>query len=628
MPPRSRAGAAPAAPGAAPAVLACAVACALAAPASADVSLTFPNGTVLDSPAAYSPLLGSAPDFGTVAGPAWFAGNLCGSNATLNLPAGWAPAETVVFFDDLDYCDGGVPLQRLRELGVQTAVALYEFAQPPEDPNDSAPRYAIYPGPRTMFTSRVHGSDSQRFGWALEDAKAQGVVVMANVTYAPDAWALGMEHSWYYIALYLTPQVAFFWAVVPLVAGSALYVLETTTPDKHHLHRSLPFLVMACGLTVSGLKIIEYSFQFVRDNAAQWVPEIVPQVGPVRLPARAAPGPRRARPAPRPARAAPGPRQLTLARRATAPQTCYVLEETILLSLMLLLLLHWRQIVRQTRRGTVANRLDNSAFLILACVSGALAVWLVSLHAASTYHVVGWQRLTTVQFIAPAIVLVGECIASIVFGGYILCALLGAGTASKSSQDTNAALAEAERQRRRANMKRAVPLTRLVIVSGVMLAVSGLTSLIVPMIASIDASPVTYPIFFIITGATEVSVTFLVLDALSPISQKRRQRRMDKAASASGGKRTDGAVSSSGAPGALRPTSPDATARGGGLVSSMASSLRGVAASISSAASPHAAAHATEFNAASTKPPSGHAGASVAPEGDVSSAVAFSRIDP
>ena len=529
------------------------------APSHAQVALQFPNGTVLVSPGAYSPQLGSAPDFGTVGGVAWFAGTVCTPwNATAALPSPWLPESTVVFYDDNDFCDGGVSLQLLRDVGAVMAVALYEFSQPPSDPNDAPPRYAVYPGPRTLFTSRVHGADSQRFGWALQAAAASQQTIFANVTFSADPW-VAMERGPVYLVLYQIPQILTFWLLVPLLTISALYAFErgartTQAGSRRALRTSLPYVCMCFGLTVAVLKVVEYSSgTFARDYAQTWTPEV-----------------RRI--------------HLELASNGTdtseqqeLPQTAYVCEEVVLLTLMLLLLLHWRQILQQTRRGAVGNRLDNKSLGVLLAVSGALAVWLVVLHSLVTYHVPGWQRLSTLQFVLPGIVIVVECACCLVWGGRILIALLGlrmSKSNSAQSNDGNNAAAEADRERRRVTVSKAVPLTRLVVIAGILLAASGLTSLIFPYTDAFQ-EPGPYPVFLIVTGAAECTITLLIIDVLSPVSQARRQKNLEK--SASSGKRVAQDTLSAPAPGGGLGTSTLASP--GSRWAGFGSSLRGLVSS-------------------------------------------------
>ena len=507
------------------------------------LTLTFAaNATValsnLDAVKVYSPFIASLRNFAPRQGAAVFLGDIC-DTPVADAPLPPATLANAIVFYSVDTCDGSVAFDKLRVWGAPSVVELF-LPDETDDPNDVPTRFALNPGsPQADNRAyvRVTGGPSG----VVKRLLLTNASFTATISYVPDPWREMYYGSGLAAIIF---EIIFYFAWLPLHSIRALVLLEKRIRDNPsrafalQTRMGLPYVAMCMFLLISAFKIIDNSTQLARDFAGVWVPEFIAQFA-------------------------------------------FFMANNVSVALFAVVLLAWWDVIRFSRNVRVVQRnpLRDSVF----CLTLLLALTLSTIigNVVYVYRQPGWQTARLGRVVLLGIVAFVESFAAWILGGMILRELTGrratgtgtgnakapaspgpvgsgGGDAAAAAATGNAPESAAEKERRRIAMRRAVPLTRLVIIAGVVLLVSSLV-IFAAGLSTILLSPKTYWIPILIATMTQIPLIWTFVNVLSPIWQERRAKAWAKTESASGGggpSATSPTAGSKRGDGALSPSSP------------------------------------------------------------------------
>jgi hypothetical protein len=490
-----------------------------AAPGLADISFHAASQSLQD-PTSYTPSMGSLQNYGSRSGLVAFVGELCSASVVV-------PADRIIVFTSNE-CDVGKILWFLRTANVQAAVELFGSDQDCACPNDAPPRYAYDPNSGyALAMNRIHGPAASQ---TLKFLLANPDNVTATMTFAESPWG-AMYMQWYW-HLYEAIVLAFFCVFVPLHGVACLVMIQSqrqknVRPARMDLQTSMIVLSLCLGL----VRILSETFAIARDSFGLWPPELFMQL-------------------------------------------MWGYSYLILLATMLLLIMFWSDLLASSKAKVTMIEKPNVilfAFILALGLGGITAVLFVVV-----YRYQYWPQIKAAGFATLGAVAFAEALVAIAYGSRIIRQLrstapianrrkssMGSSNNKQVASSPSLSLAlsptsgqassnpmfdaspaaaprrasilslassgsqkldDQETRAQKQALKRAAPMTRLVVVSAFcLLCVTGVS--IGASLTPALSVPITNYAVFMIVMFFEISIYGLVLYTVSPIFQERRRRR-------------------------------------------------------------------------------------------------------
>jgi hypothetical protein len=433
------------------------------------------NGTVfLSATNSYTPQIGSVQNFPPmIQFHVVWVGDLCEDTMTKISSAVNNVDNTVYVFSTV-FCDHSIGLNNLEIAGVKYVVSLYDPDRA-ADPHDTPIRYAFRPT-NNLIHVRIPGYDSgvaKRLLLAVNSSSSNAAdrdQLRVNITYRRDLWLTNCYLQPFYL-FYMILSILFFCVYLPQHIIRAWMVRDVT--GKQNLQRT--YLLLSVVLIVN--RILDWSTEIARDFFGNWVPEVITQY-------------------------------------------FYFFPLVVLCLQVAALIFFWAEVLQKTHTMNLHGLQSTRPFLI--CLGVFLFVLVIVVVPCYVYYVPGYYYVRQGGFVIVGLVAITECVGVLIFGGRVLQELLRDPLADSGGGGGH----EVSKARRVAARKRALPMTRLVMV----VAVFGLIATIIAFAAAASTileTQETFPLFFFIVTICEIAIYGIVTYQLSPIWQARKKKWKD-----------------------------------------------------------------------------------------------------